>query len=574
MTHTALTLGRATAGMARRWSRVLGAACATSLVAGCMTPPYANNEAEYQTHAPLANKPVVRPVRSFTSFSDSLMCMDHLFKDAGMSTVLVSSKSIPDYSGRIAVSTKDMVITALSQMSRMSNAFRFVDYEVDIARQDTVQNLTTLLLNNNQIRLQRPALYISGAVAFVDQKVISNNNDIGLSGPRIEAGYSRNQNATVIGLEMHLGDFRSRTIIPGMDSANEIVIGAGGRGVDLSGRIGTYGVQFSVGRDYAQGSGPAIRTLVDLAMIELMGKWARLPYWQCLTLDQTHPDFQRQMREWYDEGDAASRNQLVKRVLFQQGYLASAQPDADTAELRPALARFQADHQLVTTGVIDFPTYERSLRNYVSVSPEGKLERIGWAPKDESSGSAAATNIRLNIENIMLERTSFTVGEQIFVSASVSRTSYLYCYMAGANGSVIRLLPNNTNTSGWIQANQTIRIPDWMSPNPGFVMDAGAPGLEGMACFASDGNILEQLPTNLQAPPFTPLQGISNLDELEAVFRSVPAGSRVAARKLMWQVTPKAAPEPAPQAAPPAPAPAAARTGKQQTKAAGRPAAG
>ncbi|MEG1201812.1 MAG: peptidoglycan-binding protein, partial [Comamonas sp.] len=140
---------------------------------GCsITPPNPQEDASYQEQATIANRPVVRPVRSLSSFSDSLSCMDHLFRDAGMATVLVSSKTIPDYSGKVAVGTKEMVITAFSQMSRVSNAFRYVDYEVDIARQDTVQNLTTLLLNNNQIRLQRPALYISGAVAFVDQRVI------------------------------------------------------------------------------------------------------------------------------------------------------------------------------------------------------------------------------------------------------------------------------------------------------------------------------------------------------------------------------------------------------------------
>lgn len=559
-THQRPTMGQP--WFSQRRLTALASFAVSLLVAGCVTPPTPQEDADYQEHATIANKPVVRPVRSLSSFSESLSCMDHLFRDAGMSTVLVSSKTIPDYSGRIAVGTKEMVITALSQMSRVSNAFRYVDYEVDIARQDTVQNLTTLLLNNNQIRLQRPALYISGGVAFVDQRVINNTNEYGLSGPRIEAGYSRNKSASVIGLEMHLGDFRSRTIIPGMDSANEIVIGNGGRGLDLSGRIGTYGVQFSVGRDYSQGSGPAIRTLVELAIIELMGKWARLPYWQCLTLDQTHPDFQRQMREWYDSGDSDSRNQLVKRALVNQGYLRSDQLAAETSELRDALARFQADKQLVATGVIDFPTYERSLRNYVSLGTDGKLERVGWAPKEDAAPTQMATNIRLNLENIMLSRTSFEVGDQIFVSASVSKTSYLYCYMASARGTIIRLLPNGTNTSGWIQANQTIRIPDWMSPNPGFVMDAGAPGTEGVACFATDSDVIAKLPDNLKAHAFSVVDGITNLDELETAFRSANASTPIAARKLTWQVIPKAvAPTPAAPVVAPAAAPAQAPQG-------------
>ncbi|MEG0921101.1 MAG: DUF4384 domain-containing protein [Comamonas sp.] len=522
-------------------ARLVGGLAFVFSMVGCsITPPNPQEDASYQEQATIANRPVVRPVRSLSSFSDSLSCMDHLFRDAGMATVLVSSKTIPDYSGKVAVGTKEMVITAFSQMSRVSNAFRYVDYEVDIARQDTVQNLTTLLLNNNQIRLQRPALYISGAVAFVDQRVISNNNDYGISGTRIEAGYSKNKNASVIGLEMHLGDFRSRTIIPGMDSANEIVIGNGGKGLDLAGRIGSYGVQFSVGRDYAQGSGPAIRTLVELAIIELMGKWARLPYWQCLTLDQTHPDFQRQMREWYDGGDESTRNQLIKRALLNQGYLQPDQMDKDTPELRDALSRFQADKQLVATGVIDFPTYERSLRNYVSLSADGKLSRVGWEPKSATPAPQQLTNIRLNIENILLARTSFEVGEQIFMSASVSKASYLYCYMGSANGTVIRMLPNGTNTSGWIQANQTIRIPDWMSPNPGFVMNAGVPGIEGVACFATDNDVIAKLPANLKAPAFQRIEEVTDLNMLEEAFRKANPNTAIAARKLTWQVVPKA----------------------------------
>lgn len=521
---------------------------AIGILAGCAPMNPAKN-AEYHAQATEINRPVVRPTRSLSSFSDSLMCMDHLFRETGMSTVLITSKSIPDYSGKVAVATKEMVVTALSQMSRVSNAFRFVDYEVNIAQQDTVQNLTTLLLNNNQIRLQRPALYVSGAVAFVDQQVTSNNVDVGTSASRLETGYSNTRRSSVIGLELHLGDFRSRTIIPGLDSANEIVIGSGGQGLDLSGRIGSYGVQFTVGRDYTQGSGPAIRTLVELAMIELLGKWARVPYWQCLTLEQNHPEFIRQMREWYEDTSPAARSQLVRRSLLRRGYLVNENPD-DSA-LRSALARFQTDERMIVTGVVDFTTYERSLRNFVSLTPEGHLQRIGW---QASSSSATASNdkqgqppeVDLQVENIMLGRTGFEQGEQIFLSATVSRASYLSCYMRNARNEVIRLLPNATNKSGWVPGSQAIRIPDWMSPAPGFVIDAGLPGQESVGCFASDKNMSELLPSALQKPAFQPLQGITSLDQIASQMRdAVGNGSTVGLGQLQWEVTPKRSVAPA-----------------------------
>lgn len=540
-------------------------------VAGCSTPMDARNDAAFQNQASISDRPVVRPTRSISSFSDSLQCMDVMLRDAQLPTTLITSKQIPDYSSRVSVATKDMVITAISQMSRLSNAFRFVDYEVDIARQDTVQNLTTILLNNNQMQLQRPALYLSGAIAFVDQNVINNRFDAGLSGPRVDLGYSKNRNATIIGLEMHLGDFRTRTLIPGLDSANEVIVGTGGQGLDLAGRIGTYGVQFNVGRDYTQGAGSAVRTLVELATIELIGKWARIPYWQCLTLEQTHPDFQRQLRDWYDEGDSVVQHQLVKRSLISRGYLSAGAeqlPD-NSPMLRLAVARFQTDQGMVVSGVIDFTTYERALRNFVTLGTDGKLARVGWAttsatpvaaaapPDDTTPGTPAtrlaygaaapARTIDMQIENIMLERTAFEVGEQIFLSATLSRTSYLSCYLADARGTVIRLLPNSANPSGWVSANQAVRIPDWMSPNPGFIMDAAAPGTEGVACFATDEDRQAQLPEALRGPALKPITGYNRLEQINQVFAQALGADGYTGNAKYWQVVPRR-PAPAQQA--------------------------
>lgn len=561
-----------------------------TLLAGCAVPMDPRKDRDFLSYASVADRPAVRPTRSLSSFSDSLLCMDHMLRDAQMPTTLITSKQIPDYSARVAVATKDMVITALSQMSRLSNAFRFVDYEVDIARQDTVQNLTTILLNNNQMQLQRPALYLSGAIAFVDQNVINNRADAGVSGPRLDFGYSQSRNATIIALEMHLGDFRTRTLIPGLDSANEVIVGTGGQGIDLAGRIGTYGVQFNVGRDYTQGSGSAVRTLVDLATIELIGKWARVPYWQCLTLEQNHPDFQRQLRDWFDEGAPSVRIQLIARSLTSQGYLPpGSEPLAgDGAALRAALARFQADNGMVVTGVVDFPTYERALRNFVRLSADGTLARIGWdsmhagpvavsearaptaglgraaaPPVDASSvmapapiaaptygGPPPARTIDLQIENVLLERTAFEVGEQIFLSATVSRASYLQCYLADATGTIIRLLPNKANSTGWVTASQAIRIPDWMSPNPGFIMDAASPGTEGVACFATDEDSTAHLPEDLRGPPLKPLKNYKTLEKLNEAFADAWGAEGYTGNAVYWRVIPR-------MAAPVAGAPAA-----------------
>ena len=529
--------------------RLLVPALTTLLVAGCSLPINPARDAEFQSYASMSSRPVTRPVRSISSFSDSLMCMDKLFQEARVPTTLISSKSIPDYSTRVPVATKDMIITALSQMSRLSNAFRYVDFEVDIARQDTVQNLTTILLNNNQMQLQRPALYVSGGMSFVDQNVINNRMQLGTSATRFESGASTNRSATVVGLELHLGDFKSRTIIPGLDSANEVVIGNGGQGLDLSGRIGKYGWDFNVGRDYAAGTGAAVRTLVELAMIELTGKWARVPYWQCLTLEQTHPAFQRQLREWYESNDSLTRQRLIQRSLMAQGYLPRSETLllANSPILREAIGKFQADQGMVVTGIIDYTTYDRVLRNFVKLDEEGQFKRIGWtnARMEKEQGddtvpdTSAPLKIDLAIENPVIDKTRFYSGTPLFLSVRLSRASHLSCYHASPQGNVIRLLPNMSNPASLVSANQTIRIPDWMSPNPPFVLDTGVPGTESAICVATTEDPMQKLPATYRVPALTLIKGANGVEGVRQQFEQALGKDAIAYQTLNWQVLPK-----------------------------------
>jgi Domain of unknown function (DUF4384) len=561
----------------------LVAAAVALTLAGCATPYRPTGEdANFAAQASAANRPLIQPARSFSSYSSSLACMDHLLRDMRLPTTLITSKYIPDASGKVTVAAKEMVITALSQMSRTSSAFRFVDYEVDIVRQDTVQNLTTLLLGANQMQIQRPALYVSGAISFVDQNIINNRSDVGTSASRLELAYSKNRASTLVGLELHLGEFRTRTLIPGIESANEVVISNGGQGLDVAGRIGSYGVQFNVGRDFTQGTGAALRTLVELGVIEVIGKWARVPYWQCLSLDQTHPDFQRSLLDWYNADSEAQKRTNVINALSARGYL-KATGVANDAELKRSLVRFQADEDLVTHGQITFEVYERALRDYVRVDTQGHFSRVGWDrtqvvsrkvddlfnPKTladtdavgaASSALSTSNHIDLKIENVPSPAnrmgTSFEVGEQLFMSAVLPQTAHVWCYYQDATNSVIRLYPNAVHRNSLTQANRSIRLPDWMNPNPGFFIEAADPGLERVMCLSHEKDLLADVTTGaLATPPLNPMNG-ETLESINARFEGLSNDGMLGSGSVGWAVRAKtpvvaAAPAPAPAAAKP-----------------------
>jgi len=534
------------------------AALALALLAGCAVTP--RDHVGFYEGVTVENRPVLQPVRSISSFSDSLGCMDRMLRDHNRGTTLVTSKIIPDASGKIFVATKEMVVTALSQMSRTSNAFRYVDYEVDVIKQDTVQNLTTLLLNAGQMRLQRPALYVSGALSYMDQNVLMERKSIGVASTKVELGYSKDLIGTAFGLELHLGDFNTRTLIPGIDSANELVLANAARGIDLGGRINKTGVQFNLGQEVSQGVGPAVRTLVELGLIELVGKWSRVPYWQCLLLDQAHPEFQRQLRDWWNEMSPEDRVRLFQTALKSSGYYSGPADARPSPALREAVLRFQADLGGVPSGNLNFETYERLVKDYVVFDGAGHFIRIGWGPRDKATAAAkggvavpppppatlapregkppldapagrpVAVRVSLNRPDA-----EFAVGESLVITVSTDRMAYLYCWYQDAQRKVSQIYPNPLQRLQPLQGNQFVQIPDPVNPSS-FTIEFDRPGQEAVLCAATDKDLRDRLPPELRGPALQPIARLTSLDELARNLGRAAAPGELGSRRVQWKV--------------------------------------
>ena len=165
-----------------------------------------------------------------------------------------------------------MFISAVSRMSAQSNAFRFVDY--DITQLD-VQVLSELVgLRNDFVA---PSYYIRGAITQLDSSVLASSQSAGMS--LAQVGHRRLQRPGRLG---HVDGPQCR---PAGDPADHSRPsgqqlhrgGALGRGADVGGLIGKAGLSFSVSLDRSEGFAQAVRNLVELSTIEVLGKLARFP---------------------------------------------------------------------------------------------------------------------------------------------------------------------------------------------------------------------------------------------------------------------------------------------------------
>ena len=509
-----------------KFSRTLISYFLISNLVGCsLSPTNLKDDEPYIGSTTTHNLPAVEPVRAITSFSDSLGCMDDLLRQSNIGETVVAVKTVKDPSGKAAVAAGEMIVTALSQMSKTSGAFKVADFEVDPLKQDTVQTLTNLLLPTGSMAIPAPQLYISGAISYLDQGVLRKSNSAGVSyGENGELGISGDLQTTALGLELHIGDFLTRTLYPGIDSANEIVAANKGFGIDGGAKIKKTGVQFSLERNLSQGVGGAMRTLVDLGTIELVGKLTKVPYWQCLSLDQAHPEFQRELLDWYGGMGERSKVKFFQTGLKNLGYYSGKVDGKSSKEFREALSAFQKDNKATPSGFINFESYERLMKNYVKTDANGNFKKVGLEPSDDkedqprggypvfNSNKNAPINVGIN-----LNKSSYRRGDTLELDVNVDRDStYLACFYQDASKSITQIYPNPVQGEGITSKNNPLKIPG----SDAFTLSLNEKGKESVMCMASYYSVADKLQTNF-GDAFNPLK-VKDMnilsDQLKTIF--------------------------------------------------------
>lgn len=490
---------------------IRGGLCAVimgGLLAGCLPNP---------ERAVISAQPQTQPVRTITGFSDALRCMDGLFQSYGVRDRLITSTYLEDRTGRLQTGTRDMLITAIARMSQNSRAFRYVDFErhgpVQAGTIDPVLAGFEVLMANNLANVELPNHYIRGSISQLDSDVQSGRVSAGITTGLIDFGGSRDIGSSTVGLDLQIAELRTRQVLP-IAVANTITVSREGRGVDADARLRSpaIGLNFAMNIDRSEGSNQAVRTLIELGAIQLLGQFAKVPYWRCLQADANNPQLLAQMRDWFDAMTQSQRERTIATALANAGF--ATRPELAGAALRDAVARFQASRGLTATGLASFETYAALLgaegRTPTPAAAPGPGPTLGHEPEIQPllrvvKGDGPAVE-------------SAAVGDRLRVEITMPRTGALACFYRDGRGVMIRLLPNRFQTSDRVEGGTMISVPP---PGGAFALVPRQPrSREDVRCHAS----AEPLPTDrvpvLAAGDLTPLPG--------ATFESIDAALRAA----------------------------------------------
>ena len=458
--------------------------------------------------ATVESQPTNSAVRNITSFTNSLRCMDDLFLSYGKKDIVITSDGLPDKTGQITTGTKEMMISAISIMSTKSGAFRFVDVD------RTQDSLFWIQENWIGVRdgLLAPNYYVRGAITQVDAGVMNDNQSAGFSIPQFSIGVARDRLVSVVSMDLNIGDVVTRQIKPGLSSTNSIAVVKSGRGGDTEGLIDKAGLFFEISNDRSQGSHQSVRTLVELGLIEVLGKLTQVPYWRCLEIESTNPEMIAQARDWYDGMSTSEQIVLSKNALRRYGLFFGAADIQKTPAFLKAVNQYKVENNLIADGRIDFDLYYSFLVNNLAVQEQDKpVEELAAnsgssviPPNNAPPRSPSAGNLSLKLEPEGGTNRVFQTGEPFSFMASVAQDAYLYCYYQDHSGTVARVFPSRFQTDPKIAAGQLTQVP---SPNAGFVIGLEESGVtEQIACIATEKAYGPKKPFVLEEEDLTALE--------------------------------------------------------------------
>jgi hypothetical protein len=475
----------------RNRQRVLVAVLAACLqVLGCATPaaPTATKG------APPASTPSVAP----SALGPALRCMDGLLLDQGIADLSLVIDSAPSGDRQSQSMINGYLAATFSDMTQRSRAIRLMMPGADMA--------PALATTSTP---QQPAGVLP-ARSYA-----------------LRANFAPNAGVTAqgqtLGLELTLLNAQDLSVVPGAGRHNEIAVHAG------PASFTKFGQPFSVSA--ATTLAGATRALVEISAIELVGRLTRLPYWSCFGVDDSNEAVSAEIQDWYD-ALAARPAEIISyfQQALRQRHLYDGPVDGiPNAEFREAIARTRQSLGQPREPKLSLEFFRAwltadaaalaSAAASAAASNDAATMSAGATPPVPTPAASAAPRLSLQV-SAGREPRLFARGESVNLSIRPSREANVYCFLHDERGRVVRLFPNRFQRESRVAPDVELQL-----PGPGrFRLVMNPRGLtETVACFATERDVLAELPPDLHQGDLVPLAAES-LDQVRAAFINVTGG--------------------------------------------------
>ena len=483
-------------------------ALAASALGGCST--FDTKGPVIEAAEELKTGPEQSPFVTITGFSSALQCMDNSMIVYGVRDLSVLVEDIVDNTKKVDAGTKDMLVSAVSSMSRRSRAIRLVTFGADAS------NLANFLFNAEQKGAYAvvPDYDIRGSISQFDDNIAKKQIDGALGISRIGIGAAKTGNVSILGLDLTMISTRDFSVIPGVTARNSVMIFKEGAGVDGEAEFNKWGINFSMTLTRNEGKAQALRNLVELAAIELVGKVSKTPYWKCLGAKTSNPAIQREVNDWfYSMAADGSLYPYMQHQLRSRGYYNGPVDGGDHPTFMRAIVEYREVLGLSGEARLDLEFFQAYL------DADHVLLANTNPPPSRVPVQAATTPLRIDVLSANGAR-RYRPGDPVDIEVLTNRDAHVYCYLQDETQKIQRFFPNRFQRDSLIRAGRPLRMPGDMK----FRFIANRHSInEVVACFAAEHDIMPDLSPAIAGSDFAPLPG-ANLESLRAAYHAAAKG--------------------------------------------------
>ena len=266
------------------------------------------------------------PKEKVTEYHEPLYMLGKMLEVYSDRKIYIMSKDIVDTTG-VARATGGEIPFNITEMVR--SACNRIGKQVVYVPYDP-----SLLLNETHlgVKFERiiPDVMITGGITEYDRTQVSDGDSFNFStffgqGSKetdLGLNYKNVNSVSTVGFDLNLIDYKKMAMIPKVQSLHSMRLYNLTEGGGFSIAFDGTGLGFSEQKKSIQGRHDAVRQLVELSILELIGKYKKVPYWRCLKgyekkVNRTVLD---SIKEYYISLGSREKVKAIQELLPFYGY--------------------------------------------------------------------------------------------------------------------------------------------------------------------------------------------------------------------------------------------------------------
>ena len=236
------------------------------------------------------------PYENDVRYENALVALGKYINQSGAQQKVIQPKTISNAAGgqELPFNVTDMVITGLNRLSGQKLIVAPFDPEYIMNDANTGGAGSRLL----------PGLIVGGSITEFDKEVDTTGNDAnidaildrGEAGTTLSAAFNNAKKMSRVTLDLYLIDYRTHVVIPGASVTNTVNVAEIEKGREFAFAIFGNGLGVSGKIKHNQGFHRAVRNLVDYSILQLLGRYYDIPYYQILGMTQSDPNIQANLK--------------------------------------------------------------------------------------------------------------------------------------------------------------------------------------------------------------------------------------------------------------------------------------